>query len=105
MKKTAKKTTKKTARPFVIVRTYSAGVHTGTLVSQKGKLVTLANSRRIWRWFGANTLSDIATNGLDTVRSRVSAPVARIDLTEAIEVIYCTKKSVEAIGATAWGTQ
>ena len=35
---------------FVIVRTYSAGVHAGTLASQAGKEVTLTNARRIWLW-------------------------------------------------------
>lgn len=33
---------------FVIVRTYSAGVFAGDLVSQKGKEVALKNSIRIW---------------------------------------------------------
>ena len=33
---------------YVIIRTYSAGVHVGTLVSQNGKEVMLKDTRRIW---------------------------------------------------------
>lgn len=47
------------ADQYVVVRTYSAGVHAGELVSQNGKEVTLKNARRIWYWRGANTLHEI----------------------------------------------
>ena len=85
----------------VLVRTYSAGVHFGYLVSCDGKEVVLEKSRRIWRWYGAWTLSEIATDGLDVTRSRVAAPV-NITLTEAIEIIDCTPKSVESLAAAKW---
>lgn len=85
----------------VLVRTYSAGVHYGHLVSIDGKLVVLKNSRRIWRWYGANTLSEIATYGLDTKRSKVACPVT-ITLTEAIEVIDCTPEAASIIESAVW---
>lgn len=51
----------------VMVRSYAAGVFAGTLVSEKdtptGKTVVLDNSRRIWYWKGAATLSQLATVG------------------------------------------
>ena len=43
---------KKSAARIVLIRTYSAGVHYGELVSRKGREVTLANARRVWRWRG-----------------------------------------------------
>lgn len=86
----------------VIVRTCSAGVHYGTLVSQKGKEVVLADARRIWRWFGANTLHELATSGLDAAQSKVSVPIARITLTEAIEILPCSPVAVRKIGAATW---
>jgi hypothetical protein len=43
---------------YVIVRTYSAGVHFGRLVARRGKEVDLADARRIWFWKGANTLNE-----------------------------------------------
>jgi hypothetical protein len=73
----------------VIVRTFSAGVHFGTLTSLYGKQVILANSRRIWSWSGAFTLSEISQAGL-SVKSRLSIAVPEIYLTEAIEVIPCS---------------
>lgn len=85
----------------VIVRTYSAGVHFGYLKSHDGKVVELERSRRIWRWFGAWTLSEIATTGLDKDRSKVASPVSII-LTEAIEIIDCEPAAVECLEATKW---
>ncbi|HZL00498.1 MAG TPA: hypothetical protein VFC47_11425 [Caulobacteraceae bacterium] len=87
----------------VIVRTQSAGVHFGYLFKHRGKEVELVRSRRIWRWYGANTLSEIATAGLDVARSRVAAPVSII-LTEVIEIISCTPEAVAKIEAAKWAS-
>jgi hypothetical protein len=95
---------KKQQKPkFVVVRTYSAGVHVGDLVSQKGKEVVLANARRIWSWKGANTLHEIALRGVGT-GSRVSEPVGEITLTEAIEVIAGTVEAARVIAGVKWGS-
>lgn len=85
----------------VLVRTYSAGVHFGYLARRDGKEVDLVKSRRIWSWQGANTLSEIATLGLDSKRSRIAVPVS-ITLTEAIEIIDCTDAGIQAIEAAEW---
>ena len=76
----------------VIVRTYSAGVHYGTLKSIDGKVAILADARRIWYWEGAFTLSAIATAGLNK-KSKLSVAVPEIMLTEAIEVIPVSEKA------------
>lgn len=85
----------------VIVRTYSAGMHFGYLVHRDGKEVTLERSRRIWRWYGANSCSGLAVGGLDAARSTVAAPVS-ITLTEAIEIIDCTPEAVASIESATW---
>lgn len=85
----------------VLIRTYSAGVHFGYLVSREGKEVALERSRRIWRWYGANTLSEIATVGLDVSRSKIAAPVSLV-LTEAIEIIDCTPEAVQNLESAKW---
>jgi uncharacterized protein DUF6948 len=87
----------------VIVRTYSAGAHFGYLKSRNGKEVELERSRRIWRWFGAWTLSEIATAGLDTSKSKIGAPVSVV-LTEAVEIIDCTPEAVASLEAAKWST-
>ena len=71
----------------VIVRTYSAGVHIGTLVARQGTEVLLRDARRLWRWEGAFTLSEVATAGVLRSGSRISHAVPQILLTEAIELI------------------
>ena len=88
----------------VLVRTYSAGVHVGTPVGKlKGREITLKNARRIWRWRGANTLSEISQNGAHmTEFTRISEAVLTITLTEAIEVIPCSVKAAQNLTTSRW---
>ena len=88
---------------FVLVRTYSAGVHCGRLVSREGRECVLAEARRIWRWRGANTLHEIALRGVSEEYTRISEPVESIMLTEAIEVIRCSAESIENLIRSRWG--
>ena len=82
--------TKKTNKlPYVVVRTYSAGVHFGELKSRNGKEVVLVNARRLWKWCGAFTLSEVAVEGIKD-GSKPSVSVPEVVLTEAIEVIKAT---------------
>ena len=88
-------------RKYVVVRTYSAGVHVGELVERNGKEVRLANAKRIWSWKGANTLSEISLHGVGA-GSRVSEAVAVIDLTEAIEIIECSAEGRASLESASW---
>ena len=90
---------------YVIVRTYSAGVHAGTLKSKDGKEVVLTNARRIWYWDGAATLSQLSVDGTkDPENCKFPCAVDEILLTEAIEIIPCTDKSRESIASVpVWG--
>lgn len=83
---------------FCIIRTYSAGVHAGYVKSQSGKEVTLVNARRLWRWAGAFTLSEMAVNGVSKPSEcKFATTVPEIILTEAIEIIPCTETAKEII--------
>jgi hypothetical protein len=82
---------------LVVVRTYSAGVHVGQLVSRKGQEVTLRRARRIWSWTGALSLSEVATKGISG--GRISVEVKEILLTQAIEVIDAEEKAVQKIAS------
>lgn len=93
---------KKKAKP-VIVRTYSAGAHFGYMTARNGKEVTLERSRRLWRWFGAWTLSEVAASGVDISKSKIGAPV-NIVLTEAIEIIDCAPAAVASLESAKWST-
>lgn len=85
---------------YVLVRTYSAGVHVGYLSKEKGKEVTLKKSRRIWYWDGANSLSQLAKDGVSKPQNcKFTVEIDEIRLKEAIEVIPCTAKAQESINS------
>lgn len=87
---------------YVLVRAYGAGVHVGVLSARNGKEVRLTDTRRIWRWFGANTISEISLRGLDTSKSRLSESVASNTLTDVIEVIPCTPEAEKILRGAKW---
>ena len=79
---------------YVLIRTYSAGVHFGYLEKRDGKEVTLRQSRRIRYWKGACSLSQIAVDGVNAPKDcKIAMEVDSITLTEAIEIIPMTDKA------------
>jgi len=70
-----------------IIRTFSAGVHVGEVVSVENQKITLKNARRIWKWAGAFTLNAVATSGVTRKESRISVPVPEICLLDCVEII------------------
>ena len=86
---------------YKIVRTYSAGVFAGELVSRNGKEVEMRNARRIWYWSGAASLSQLAMEGTKTPENcKFPCPVSRVVLTEAIEILDVTpqaRRSIEEV--------
>ncbi len=86
---------------YVIVRTFSAGVFAGTLVSRKGREVVMKDARRLWYWTGAASLSELAVRGT-SAPSECKFPVAvpRVELLEVIEILDVTpaaRKSIEGV--------
>jgi len=81
-------------KPYVIVRTFSAGCFAGYLSEQSpdGKRVKLLECRRLWKWTGAMTLQCLATTGTSSPAT-CKFPVAVMwqEVTECIEVIGCTE--------------
>jgi len=86
--------TAKTKKPYVIVRSHTAGVHAGYLESRKGDTVTLTKSRRLWKWFGAS-LSQVATSGLAAGDNKIGAPVPKTEIVspQGFEISHCTKEA------------
>lgn len=89
---------------YVIIRTYSAGVHAGYLVKQNGQEVELKNSRRIWYWDGAASLSQLAMEGVSKPQNcKFAMTLPKLVLTQAIEIIPCSKKAQKIIeGVAVW---
>ena len=92
---------------YVIVRTYSAGVFAGTLVSRKGQEVVLENARRLWYWAGAASLSEMAVAGTNRPgECKFPIAVPRIELLNAIEIIDVTSAAKASIeGVPTWTTR
>ena len=86
---------------YCIIRTCSAGVHAGYVESRNGEEVVLRYSRRLWRWAGAFTLSELSKNGTTNPEEcKFATAIDKITLTNAIEIINCTevaRRSIEGV--------
>lgn len=82
----------------VIVRTYSAGVWFGTLKEKAGNEVIVADARRLWQWWAAQSisLSGVALHGVIHKKSKIAAPVPEIWL-EAIEIIPTSDEATSSL--------
>ena len=94
----------KSAKKFVVVRTYSAGCFAGYLESHKGQEVKLSKAIRLWMWNGAASLSQLAQEGTSKpTECKFPPAVDEIELTQAIEIISTTAKAKASIeGVTPW---
>lgn len=83
---------------YCMVRTFSAGVFAGYVERRDGQEAVLRNARRMWRWAGAASLSQLAMDGTSRPNEcKFPAPVDKVILTEVIEVISITEKAQKSI--------
>lgn len=89
---------------YVIVRTYAMGVFAGTLDDSSTETVkVLTDARRIWKWSGANSLSQLASSGtVDPNNCKFPETVSRIELTspygfEILDVSPDAKASIDSV--------
>lgn len=88
----------------VIIRASRAGVFFGTLKDKSytpaGTEVELENSRRIWYWKGAASLSQLATEGVKEPEScKFSVVVPQHMVEQVIEIIPCTEEAIKSISS------
>jgi len=85
---------------YVMIRTYSAGVHFGILdkyeIAGDSYSVKLIKAIRVYQWSGANSLSQLALEGSKLTTSKLSVVVPSIYL-KAIEVIEMTDEAVKSL--------
>ena len=88
----------------VLVRGIQSGVYFGELVSQDKQEVEMKDVRNLWRWEGANTLLDVAENGVSKPNScKFSNNVNSLVLTDVCEIVPCSDKAIANIeGVTEW---
>jgi hypothetical protein len=89
---------------YVIVRGDRSGVFAGYLKQRTGREVELLNSRRIWYWQGAASISQLAADGTSKPEGcKIPAAEPRKTVLDAIEIIDCTEKARKSIeGVQAW---
>lgn len=87
---------------YIIVRTHSAGVFAGTLVSRTGQETILKNARRLFYWDGAASLSQLSQEGI-TMPEKCKFPceVPEVELTQTIERLPVTKMARTSIAQVA----
>lgn|SRR5574343_100034 len=90
-----------TGLPYVIIRTYSAGVHMGYLKSKESTLagmeVELVKTRRLYSWAGALTISDLASIGTSKPdQCKFTLEIASIKIV-AIEIVPVTENAFNSL--------
>ncbi len=92
---------------YVIARTYSAGVFAGYVVRRDGKEIELRDARRLWRWSGAASLSELSQKGVKNPNEcKFPCTVPTVVLTELVELLpvsTAAKKSIEEV--PVWSAQ
>ena len=92
----------------VIIRADRAGVFFGTLKAKRetpaGVEVELENSRRLWCWDGAASLSQLAVEGTKKPGScKFTVTVPQHMVMQVIEIIPCSDEAVKSIeGVRIW---
>ena len=86
---------------YVIIRSRDAGCFAGILVSLEGDKATLKESRRMWYWAGAASLSQLAVNGTSQPNA-CKFPIAIPDhqvlgVCEVIDATEAGRASIEGV--------
>ena len=91
-----------------IIRANRAGVFFGTVKevndTPAGREVVLENSRRIWYWDGAASISQLATEGTKKPNScKFTVTVPEHSVIQVIEIIPCSDEAIKSIeGVRVW---
>ena len=85
-----------------IIRTYSAGVFfgevTNTEATPAGVIATIKDCRRLWRWEGAASLSQLALEGVKRPSGcKFTVTVPEMVVIGVIEIIPATNAAVKSI--------
>lgn len=88
----------------VLIRSYASGVHFGLLKSREdllsGIAVELVNSRRVYYWDGACSLSQLAMEGSKCPdKCKIAVPVNLITVSQVIEIIPLTENQYKTLNS------
>ena len=84
----------------VLIRSYAAGVHFGYLKKEEftisGKVVVLVNTRRVWYWDGAASLSQMALEGVKKPENcKFSVLLSENEIVNVIETMPLTEQAID----------
>jgi hypothetical protein len=90
----------KEGKQAVLIRSRDAGVHFGYLEWQdftpSGKVVTLSNTRRVYYWDGAASLSQMALDGVSKPeKCKISVILESNEIINVIETLPLSTKAVD----------
>ena len=95
-----KKAKKKTTAKMSIVRSRGAGVFFGEVAKVDGNTVTLRNVRKVWEWYGACAVEELAVNGTTMpAQCKMTVTVAEMVVLDVLQIIPCTEKAEKSLGA------
>lgn len=89
---------------YVVIRSRDSGCHAGYLKEEEDAHVRLVNSRRLYYWDGAATLSQLAMEGVKNPGNcKFPGEVDNIKIMNYCEIINTTSKAQESIqGVQIW---
>lgn len=89
---------------YVIVRASGPGVFAGYLKGREGNEAVLIKARRLWRWAGAASLSQLAMEGVKKPgECKFPCEVDEITIIGVIEIIPATRQAQDSIeGVAIW---
>ncbi|MGM9542558.1 MAG: DUF6948 domain-containing protein [Candidatus Limivicinus sp.] len=83
-----------------IIRCSYSGVFYGEIAKREGQEVTIRNARQLWYWSGANSLMQLANEGVKKPQDcKFTVTVAELVVLDAIEILPCTAVAVANIEA------
>ncbi len=85
---------------YVIVRSYDSGVFAGFLKEKDraNAVAVLINARRLWRWSGAASLSQLSIDGVSAPNDcKFPESVAEVELYRVCEILPASEKAKKTI--------
>lgn len=81
-----------------VIRTRSAGVFYGFIKERNGLEAVVLNCKRIWAWYGAASLSELAVRGVSKPKEcKIPVAIPKHILTEVIEIIPLSSKAYDTL--------
>lgn len=81
-----------------IIRCDRAGVFFAGIKERNGSEAELINARRLWYWSGANSLSQLAIEGVKNPKNcKFTMIVPQMTVLGVIEIIPCTEEAIKNI--------